>query len=471
MNYSDIMSGKYTRVPMYRELQINSFDFMSLLRAMDSRGYCIFLESAGKTKEKGRFSFLCFNPAEIISEEQGRVRVTKNGETSLYDCGIFEYIDTRLSEFVSPVTGEFGDFNGGYAGYSGLFHGINTGGDRTSAEFLLIDEFVVFDNHTGKYHLCSVVYPGTDDAGIVIKNGEARLEELENLVLEMISGERIHFLPSKSCEVAVESVVSDDFFIEYVEAFRDSLVCHGSGPVSVAREVYANGLFSAFSFYMKLRGMSPSPYMYYMHLPGCRVAGSSPETHLKIKNNSMMMKPASGFTAAPQSRHGRSAARRELLRSDIYRGVHSVLVDYARDGLAYSAIDGTVTVKKFMDIEEYQNRLRIVSRINAILRPETGIARAFNETLKSFRSTPVVNSTGTGESDRHTAQRAVAGYFGFNRSCDICIMTGCAVFDQEKAVIQGYALVHAASEAGEVLMSAADSASPAVTCLGYALRG
>ena len=47
VKYNDTLSGKYTRVPVYRELRINSFDFMSLVKAMDRRGYCIFLESAG----------------------------------------------------------------------------------------------------------------------------------------------------------------------------------------------------------------------------------------------------------------------------------------------------------------------------------------------------------------------------------------------------------------------------------------
>lgn len=470
MDYMEIRSGKYTRVPMYRELRINSFDFMSLLKAMDLRGYCIFLESAGKTKEKGRFSFLCFNPVEIVSEEGDCVRVSKNGSSSIHDCGVFKYIDRRLSEYVSPVTGEFGDFNGGYTGYSGSMLTGSVPGETVSAEFILVDEFVVFDNHTGRYHVCSVVYPGQSDIESAIKKGEARLAELEHLILEMIGEERIHFLPSKADVVAVEPVLSDNLFMEHASLVKDKLPDEGIPLAAVSRELHARGMFSAFSFYMKLRGLAPSPYMYYMHLPNCRIAGSSPETHLKIKNGAMMMKPASGFTAAPQSRQGKSAARRELLRSLPDRGMHSVLVDYARDGLAASALDGTVTVKKFMDIEEYQNSLRIVSRINAMLRPGSGIAAALAETLQSGCSMGIVDREEGGTRILKAAERSVAGYFGFNRSCDICVMTGCAVFDGEKAVIQGYSLVHGAADPGDVLRSVRDSASPAVKCLGYALR-
>ncbi|HPS57827.1 MAG TPA: chorismate-binding protein [Spirochaetota bacterium] len=471
MDYTDIRSGKYTRVPMYRELRINSFDFMSLVKAMDLKGYCIFLESAGKTRDKGRFSFLCFNPVEIVSEENGNVRVTKNCNSGVQKCSIFEYIDAKLSEHVSPVSGEFGDFNGGYAGYSGSLSAGTLPVDKVSAEFLLIDEFVVFDNHTGKYHVCSVVYPDPADIESAIKKGETRLAELEHFILDMIADERIHFLPSKADDVIVEPAVSDEIFMQYTAMTRDKLAAQGIPLASVSRELHAHGRFSAFSFYMKLRGLSPSPYMYYMHLPHCRIAGSSPETHLKIKNGSMMMKPASGFTAAPQSRQGRSAARRELLRSDTDRGVHSVLVDLARDSLAASALDGTVTVKKFMDIEEYQNRLRIVTRINAILRPGTGIAKALSETLQACSITGMVTGEADSNEKLQVAGRSVAGYFGYNRSCDICVMTGCAVFDAAKAVIQGYALIHASVVADDVLLSAKVSAYPAVTCLGYALRG
>ena len=50
-------------------------------------------------------------------------------------------------------------------------------------------------------------------------------------------------------------------------------------------------------------------------------------------------------------------------------------------------------------------------------------------------------------------------------------MTGCALFDGDKAVIQGYALVHAAADLDDVLLSVSASSSPAVKCLGYALKG
>lgn len=471
MDYTNINNGKYTRVPMYRELRINSFDFMSLVKAMDLRGYCIFLESAGKTKEKGRFSFLCFNPAEIVTETNGLVRVEKNGEAEVHDCSIFEYIDAKLSGFTSPVTGEFGDFNGGYSGYYGILSSAALQVDKVSAEFILVDEFVVFDNHTGRYHVCSVVYPGREDVESVIMKGEKRLAELEHLILEMIAEERVHFLPSKALDVAVEPVVTDEQFLTYTETLRDKLADTGLPLAAVSRKLHADGPFSAFSFYMKLRSLSPSPYMYYMHLPHCRIAGSSPETHLKIKNNAMTMKPASGFTQVGQSRQGRSAARRELLRSEPDRGVHSILVDHARDGLAAAALDGTVTVKKFMDIEEHQNRLRIVTRINAILRPETGIATALRQTLRSGIIPGAAEGFFNDGGQLQNDERAVAGYFGFNRSCDICVMTGYAVFEESKAIVQGYALVHAAADAGDVLMSVSASASPAVKCLGYALKG
>ena len=253
MDNTDIQSGKYTRVPMYRELRINSFDFMSLVKAIDMRGYCIFLESAGKTKERGRFSFLCFNPAEIVSEESGKVRAVKNGVLSEHDCDIYSYLDAKLSEYVSPVTGEFGDFNGGYAGYSGPVSGGQAVQGSVSAEFMLVDEFVVFDNHTGKYHVCSVVYPEAGNIQETIERGEKRLAELEHLILDMIAGVRIHFLPSRADEVAVEPAVNDNRFLEDAGSIRDKLSEEGIPLAAVCRELHARGEFSAYSLYLKRR--------------------------------------------------------------------------------------------------------------------------------------------------------------------------------------------------------------------------
>jgi len=137
--------GCYTRVPLYRELGISYSGFNSLLRGMDEHGCCVLLESAGRTKKLGRFSFLCFNPGETVTASSRGVKVSnETGEFFYEGEDIFTWLDSRIKEHVSPGRREFGDFNGGYAGYIGAAAGIQNGVDDTPfAELIRVDDFLV----------------------------------------------------------------------------------------------------------------------------------------------------------------------------------------------------------------------------------------------------------------------------------------------------------------------------------------
>lgn len=472
----------YTRVPLYRELGINSFDFMSLLKAVTGRGNCIFLESAGRTKKKGRFSYLCFNPAETVAAFSSGVRVERGGGTIFHEgVNIFSYIEGRLKLNNSPADSGFGDFNGGYVGYfSGVSSSVTAGPTCAEAaddglpcaEFLLIDEFIVFDNHTGRYHLSTARYPGGSSEIISEDHGRRRLDELEMLISELISGERVHFIRSKPAILEIKNSTTDEKIIRDIEAIRNRILDGEIHAGSVSKNFHVHGTFSAYNFYHKLRGIAPAPYMYYMNLSSCRLAGSSPETFLKIKGRSAMMKPSSALVHAPSSKKEKAAARRELSRSQEERALHTIVVDIARNGLASFAVPGSVKVKRLMDIEEYHGMLRIVSGINALMPQGLGVASAAGCILTMRAPWTAACSSFTGYAG-HMRQMehgsGIAGYFGFNSSCDTCVISGSAIFRDGSVSVGGFSPVTAWSSQGDVIAALDSSAGPALGCLGYAL--
>jgi len=285
------LAETYNRIPLFRELNISSLDFLSLLKAMREDEHFIFLESAGKTKNKGRFSYLCFNPHSVITAYSNYIEQQRKKFSIRIEKNVFEFLDDELKKYNSPDTDQFGDFNGGYAGYIG-YEAINKTGilrkevkfDNTQpmAELLLIDEFVVFDNYTEKYYVSASVYTGSGEIKSLIKKTEERLAELESYILKIITGEKISYLPSRPEDVAMEYMESDSSFLSKVRDIKDLISGGEIIQAVLSRRMEVKDKITPYNFYLKIRNVNPSPYMYMLKLGKRYITGCSPETHLKI---------------------------------------------------------------------------------------------------------------------------------------------------------------------------------------------
>ncbi|MCL2624982.1 MAG: anthranilate synthase component I family protein [Planctomycetaceae bacterium] len=194
---------------------------------------------------------------------------------------------------------------------------------------------------------------------------------------------------------------------------------------------------AAIALYRALRFANPAPYMFFMHLSGNVLAGSSPETMVRLEGRTATLRPIAGTRKRGESSAtGRfcpdSAEQRdremadELLRDPKERAEHLMLVDLGRNDLGRVAKTGSVQVTDLMFIERHSHVMHLVSNVTAEL--EDGY-----DGFDLFRATfPAGTLTGAPkvramqiiaeyESTPRGPYGGAAGYIAFNGNMDFAI--------------------------------------------------
>ncbi len=445
------LAEKYNRIPLYREMNISMLNFLSIINSLKDENNFIFLESSDSKSKGGRFSYLCFNPVTTLTAYSDHLIVSDKTGSCRRDEDIFTFLKRETAGFNSPDIEGFGDFNGGYTGYISYEAVNNTGilrrkvksrNFRPVAELLLIDDFIVYDNVLRKFFASTSIYTDAGELEVEIKKASDRLEEIEDFMLKLIRNSRLKFLPARPAEVKMEYGDSDNSFLKKVQSVKDE-ICGGEiiqGVIS--RKMSVKNRISPFSFYLKLRDVNPSPYMYLLKFGGRFITGCSPETHLRMKGSRMLLKPIAGTAPIPEKRNDRKISRKNLLRDQKERAEHLMLVDLARNDLSRIAAKGSVSVSDFMKVEDYSHVMHIVSSVKGTLRESLSAVDAFRETFPAgtvtgapkVRAIEIINDL---EENERWAYAGAVGYFGFNKSCDTCITLRTAYFDGDEVFTQG----------------------------------
>jgi anthranilate synthase component 1 len=135
-----------------------------------------------------------------------------------------------------------------------------------------------------------------------------------------------------------------------------------------------------FKVYRALRGVNPSPYLFYFDFGGFRIFGSSPETHCRITpEGRISIDPIAGTAV----RTGDTAADRNrteaLLADPKENAEHVMLVDLARNDLSRNATD--VRVEFFREVQYYSHVIHLTSRVSGQLNDDASPVKAFLDTF------------------------------------------------------------------------------------------
>jgi len=107
-----------------------------------------------------------------------------------------------------------------------------------------------------------------------------------------------------------------------------------------------------------------------MHLGDMVLAGSSPETMVRLENRVATLRPIAGTRPRGSNEQEDRAMADELLADEKERAEHLMLVDLGRNDLGRVARTGTVQVTDLMVVERYSHVMHLVSNITCDLKPE-----------------------------------------------------------------------------------------------------
>lgn len=122
-----------------------------------------------------------------------------------------------------------------------------------------------------------------------------------------------------------------------------------------------------FAVYRRLRRSNPSPYLFYMNLPGLTLMGSSPEALTGCTAGALRISPIAGTRPRGETAREDNLFEEELVSDPKEQAEHVMLVDLARNDLGKAAVPGSVVLERYMEVERFSHVMHLSSYITGRL--------------------------------------------------------------------------------------------------------
>ena len=457
----------YTRIPVLAEARADLHTPLALYLKLANAPYSYLLESVVGGERFGRYSFIGLACAERI-EARGRAvrrwlrdaRGTDVCLESLEDADPFAYAREWLRrERVAPLPAglRFGGGLAGYFAYEAVRHvepralGAAKPDALGTPDVLLLvsDELAVVDNVLGKLYL--VVYADPRQVSALGK-AKARLEALrarlvvplpEDLVLAPSSGE-------PRC-APLERSFTEAGFIDAVRRAKDYILAGDVMQVQVSQRTSRDFRAPPLALYRALRGVNPSPYMYYFDFGDHHVVGASPEILVRLSGDTITLRPIAGTRPRGATVEEDAAIAEELLADPKERAEHVMLIDLGRNDVGRVAATGSVRVTEKMVVERYSHVMHIVSNVEGRIAPGLDALDVLKAAFPAgtvtgapkVRAMQIIDEL---EPVKRGVYSGAVGYLGFNGDMDVAIAIRTAVLKAGRLHAQAAAGIVADSD-------------------------
>lgn len=204
--------------------------------------------------------------------------------------------------------------------------------------------------------------------------------------------------------------------------------------------------------YRALRRINPSPFLYFLDLPGFSLIGSSPEILVRVRDGQITIRPIAGTHPRGATAAEDIANRDSLLADPKERAEHLMLLDLGRNDVGRAAVGGSVTVTDSYTVEFYSHVMHIVSNVVGTLAPGkdaidalfAGFPAGTVSGAPKVRACEIIAEL---EADARGAYAGGVGYFSPDGNMDSCIVLRTAILQDGVMHVQAGAGIVADSEA------------------------
>ena len=182
-----------------------------------------------------------------------------------------------------------------------------------------------------------------------------------------------------------------------------------------------------FQLYRALRRINPSPFLYFLDLPGFAIVGSSPEILVRVRDGDITIRPIAGTRPRGSNAAEDIANRDSLLADPKERAEHLMLLDLGRNDTGRAAAPGSVRVTDSYTVEFYSHVMHIVSNVTGRLAEGkdaldalfAGFPAGTVSGAPKVRAAEIIASL---EPETRGAYAGGIGYFAPDGSMDSCIV-------------------------------------------------
>jgi anthranilate synthase component 1 len=290
---------------------------------------------------------------------------------------------------------------------------------------------LLFDRLKDEMFLVAPVWTGVEDARAVALAHE-RLDEVERLLDDGHVGQVEPTAQIDGQELNLKPVLPAGRYKEMVAAAKDYIQAGDIFQVVLAQRFTAPFDLPPVHLYRALRRINPSPFLYFIDLPGFALIGSSPEILVRARGGEVTIRPIAGTRPRGKSSIEDAENKASLLADPKERAEHLMLLDLGRNDVGRVTKGGSVTVTDSYMVEFYSHVMHIVSNVVGELADDkdaidalfAGFPAGTVSGAPKVRACEIIAEL---EPETRGAYAGGVGYFSPNGDMDSCIVLRTAV--------------------------------------------
>ena len=304
---------------------------------------------------------------------------------------------------------------------------------------------LVFDGLTDELFCIAPLWGGGNEA--IERAGERIDEALSRLSAAPPAPVRNTALP----EMALEPVMDAADYEAMVLKAKDYITAGDVFQVVLAQRFTCPFPLPPLALYRALRRVNPSPFLYFLDLPGFAVVGSSPEILVRVRDGEVTIRPIAGTRPRGKTDEEDREAERSLLADPKECAEHLMLLDLGRNDVGRVAAADSVKVTASFTIERYSHVMHIVSNVVGRLDPSkdaldalfAGFPAGTVSGAPKIRACQIIAEL---EPETRGPYAGGVGYFAPDGSVDSCIVLRTAVVKDGTMHVQAGAGIVADSD-------------------------
>lgn len=445
------LKTSYNFIPLAREVFADLDTPLSVYLKLANNPYSYLFESVQGGEKWGRYSIIGLSCStrlkvfghEVTLETDGQVIDQQTVEDPL------QYIENYLDSFKVAEFDCLPRFNGGLVGYFGydtiryieprLRNCPNPDKHDTPDILLMLSEqLVVFDNLASRLYVIVYANPCLPEAYNQAQlKLDAIVDQLQQCQLDLPD----EVNTGQVDEEDFESEFTREGYMQAVDKARQYIIDGDAMQVVLSQRLSIPFNSEPLNLYRALRGLNPSPYMYYLNLDDHYVVGSSPEILVRLEEGEVTVRPIAGTRPRGKTAQQDKALEEDLLADPKELAEHLMLIDLGRNDAGRVSQTGSVRLTDKMVVEHYSHVMHIVSNVEAQLKPGLSAMDVLRATFPAgtvsgapkIRAMEIIDEL---EPVKRGIYSGAVGYLSWSGNMDTAIAIRTAVIKDKKLFIQ-----------------------------------
>ena len=345
------------------------------LRLMEEGRGDFLLESVEGGEVRGRYSLLGLEPDLVFRAEGDAAAINRSWRENrsafeACDGGTLAAMRSLLEECRIDVPEDLPPALAclvGYFGYETV--GLVEKMPRRGAQALDLPDMLfcrptlllVFDSLKDTLFCIAPLWPSENRAANVIVEADERIEAA---LAKLNSALPRADTPAADRELPeLQPTLPGEAYAHMVRRAKEYITAGDIFQVVLSQRFTAPFELPPISLYRALRRINPSPFLYFLDLPGFAIVGSSPEILVRVRDGEVTVRPIAGTRPRGTTPEEDRAAEASLLADHKERAEHLMLLDLGRNDVGRIAKGGTVKVTDSFTVERYSHVMHIVSNV------------------------------------------------------------------------------------------------------------